>query len=285
MTLSTYWLRGALPALGIALLTIVLAGCPSGTLVEEFITVGRPGADTETPPTVSGAITIEGITTDALRVSWPAASDDTTPAPDLEYRVVYSTNQADVQTLDATLTTIANTPTNSASRGVLTAGGVTTQDVTGLPQETRYWVNVVVSDRGDPPNVTEFGEVSGAVLGGNVQVLRSGAPLTFVDEVYVQLTGTFSYIMQIENTGVGDLVVSDWTVNEIAGDPNISYSIPDSSPPLDAIKPGETSEIIELEVEINGNDSVSSESGNWTIVSTDPDGDTVFNVDITYSYY
>jgi len=105
----------------------VMTGCGGGGSGDEL-----PGQ----PPTVTGQVTLSGA--EVINVAWPAATDDLTPAADLEYQVVYSTD-GNISTVDAAVANGAVAMPWTKNIGTFT--------IAGLNIGTKYYVAVLVRDQ------------------------------------------------------------------------------------------------------------------------------------------
>lgn len=278
--LKGYWLKGGLPALGIALV-VVLVGCPSGTLLGDFVTAGLQQNGGTIAPAVTGGLTLQATGTDTIRVSWTAATDDATPSEQLAYRVVYSTTEADVATKDAALQTFAGITANSATKGAFSSINISSQEITGLTQETRYYVNVVVLDAAATPNSTAYGVANAAPRGGDIVVLGPDDQATTSYTQSFAENASHDRSFRIRNDGIGDLVVSSWTFEETAGGAFFDYSVPSPTPPLATLGPGQTSDPITLRVTTTASAGGNSGTANWTFVSSDPDGNKTVQLNVS----
>ncbi len=151
----------------LAAAVLVVISCPNDDLLlaisqsDEDGSGDGNGEDTSetdtTSPTTSGSITFTAVQGTSFTVSWAAASDNATASEDLEYRGVYSTNAAAVQTKEATLSAFSEITMNDATRGKFTGSNLTSQALAGLAPDTEYHVNVVVLDEADTPNSVAYG--------------------------------------------------------------------------------------------------------------------------------
>lgn len=91
-----------------------------------------------TPPSLTTQLVVRDVTTTTARLTWDEASDSITPASELEYRVVYST--------DSTLIDTAEKVAALAGNGVLLdwSKNQYSRNVTGLTQGTTYYFSLII---------------------------------------------------------------------------------------------------------------------------------------------
>lgn len=94
-------------------------------------------ASTTTAPVVGTTITFSNKTSTSFTVTWGAATDDTTAAAALQYKMVYSASN--------NITTVAEALANGTVKLDWTANILTT-NMTGLTAVTPYYVAVLVKD-------------------------------------------------------------------------------------------------------------------------------------------
>jgi hypothetical protein len=103
----------------------------------------------------NGKITITKTENTSLEINWQQATDDATPAESLRYQVYYSLSE---NIGDVTL---------AEANGIIAkpwASNKTSCTITGLTENTRYYINILVRDTDD--NKASYKTVSGITNGG-----------------------------------------------------------------------------------------------------------------------
>ncbi len=113
-------------------------------------------------PVAGTGTTFTGSDGAVIDLSWGAATDDKTPAAELQYRVY--------QSLDNNIATVADCTANGAVAMDWTAGATTATVSTGIQLSTPYWFTVVVRDAAGNltgyPTATYTTPASGKVILG-----------------------------------------------------------------------------------------------------------------------
>jgi hypothetical protein len=169
------------------------------TALAGWVDAGAPGcADADiTPPAFEGALAAEGLAS-AIRLSWSAATDDVTPAADIEY-LIYEASTPGGQDFDfpilltapgATEATIAPLPNDTTLYYVVRA-----RDVIGNIDENEVEVSATTAADGDttPP---VFAGVTGAIAIGTTAVQLTWDAAT--DDV--SPSGSISYVAYVATT-------------------------------------------------------------------------------------
>jgi len=140
------------------------------------------GPDTLAP--VPGTVTASNPTSSTVDLSWSAATDDVTPAADLEYRVFYSLTDD----IDSVADVLANGTAASEWQK-----NVTSLTVKSLALEMPYYFNVLVRDKAQ--NTAVYGGASAATLGGGWQA----------EELVDDYTGGAVYYSRLAVSPKGDV--------------------------------------------------------------------------------
>ena len=266
-----------LAPIGILLLSFVLAGCPNGSLLDLL-------RDREPPvPGGEGNLQVTALSWDTLQVSWNSATDDNTPAADLEYRL-YCATENTLETFDEA--------EQSAVASTIWAEG-DTAEVDGLVRSTPYWVNVFVRDRAG--NIAAYKQLDGATLMGPVaqvrltQVTHEGVT-TYPDLIIQNLDenpvdfGTLARFASsiiaeftIFNNGDMDLILEGTApFPEIYSENWNVFSLSVDIAQMDAVIPKEGGSVV-FEVEAYNDDysgAPRTENGSITFYCNDPDNST-----------
>lgn len=147
------------PSLLLALVLVALApGCGGGDTnanpdIGDHFDSGVDG----TLPSPGGSLMAENPTSSTVDLSWTAATDDTTAAANLEYRVYFSLTNIDEE----------GDLLDHGTAASEWAPGLTSLTVESLALETTYFFNVLVRD--EAGNVAAYGGASATTLGGTWQ--------------------------------------------------------------------------------------------------------------------
>jgi len=148
-----------------------------------------PPSPSDSAPT-PGTLTASNPTSSSVDLSWTAATDDVTPAAELEYRVYYS--------LEDNLDTVENVLANGTAASDWQKGA-TTLTVKSLALDMPYHFNVLVRDGAQ--NVAVYGGASASTLGGAWQP----------QETIEVAAGESAYYSRLAVNSKGD-VVAYWTM-------------------------------------------------------------------------
>ncbi len=212
------------------LLLLMSIGCASSESADET----PPVATDEAPPvaTVDTTVPTAGNTgailatpaNDSVDLSWTAATDNVTPANELLYKVFYSSNQADVETLTAI---------NNATEVNGFTADLISKTVSGLTADTTYFFNVIVQDAAGNETLYVFKEaktldIVAPVLTNSV-ISVTGAPSDTLDLSWTAATDTqgISYkIYYSTNVGMDTVanIENNGTLAETVTDTNTTLT-------------------------------------------------------------
>jgi hypothetical protein len=158
--------RSARSSLAVILLLITASGCGGGDAStdagHDACSCGDGGGD-RIPPDPGTTLTASNPTSSTVDLSWSAATDDTTAAASLEYRVYFS--------LTDNLDALGDVENNGTAAGDWQAN-LTALTVDSLSLDTTYYFNVLVRD--EAGNMAVYGGASETTLDGSWQ---DAAPL------------------------------------------------------------------------------------------------------------
>lgn len=177
---------------------VELGGVESGFMVSKAIT---DVISTSAPVAGSiGSINTNGKTISTISISWAQAGDNITPANLLEYSVYYSKNSA--------IDTFQNAQMNG-SQALNWTSNITSHIITGLENNTNYYINVFVRDSANNIsgyNITSAKTSAPVTLGwGNTQYPAtyngvSGSSCTFYGQIYAE------GVTNVQDQGAGIIV-------------------------------------------------------------------------------
>lgn len=209
-----------------------------------MITVTIPGSTIDsTPPTISNtSVNISTTTSSSAIVYWTGATDDTTAASALMYKLFYSTDNSYMSNINAIEST--TTAFNDWQASLLSA------DVTSLQPKTIYYFNVLVKDEAGNKAIYAFKSATTSALTPSIDktpptlsssTITSSANsdisytinwMAATDDVSTISTLEYKVFLAEETTYINNIntiennttVVSDWQTNLL------SYQITDLSP-------------------------------------------------------
>ncbi len=158
--------RSACSSLAVVLLLVSASGCGGGDTSADagpLDACNCDGGGDGTPPEPGNTLTASNPTSSNVDLSWSAATDDTTAAASLEYRVYFS--------LTDNLDTLGDVESNGTPAGDW-ALNLTAFTVESLSLDTTYFFNVLVRD--EAGNMAVYGGASETTLDGSWQ---DAAPL------------------------------------------------------------------------------------------------------------
>ncbi len=181
--------------IAISIFAFVMLGCPTDSITGELN--GGGGNDTTAPvPGDGGTIVASGETVSSVALAWTDASDDTTQASDLQYRVFYSTED--------NITSVTAAAANGSEATIGWTDGITDHTVSSLSSNTTYYFVVVVQD--EAANAAAYNPVSTATILGE-DTTAPAVPVdalsvvTVVDEITITWTAAND-----DQSDTGDLV-------------------------------------------------------------------------------
>ncbi|MDT8446207.1 MAG: fibronectin type III domain-containing protein [bacterium] len=148
------------PLIWAVIAALALAGCKK---TEEEATL----TDSSAPTLSDSALTLSDASSDSIKLSWTAASDDQDPSNQLTYRAYYSSS--------SNLDSLSNTETNGTAVGDATAD-ITSVTIAGLSTAQTYYFNVVAADT--QGNQTAYTQTSGATVDTTAPTPGGSATLT-----------------------------------------------------------------------------------------------------------
>lgn len=217
-----------------------------------------PTADV-TAPVPGSELSLDSTSYNSITVVWTAATDDQDDASDLIYTLYYS------ETDD--VSGVADAGDNGTEVDISSGSPVT---IDSLSYGSTYYVNIIVEDSSD--NAAEYGSRSMVTLDGpRIEVTYGDWSETYIAvNDYAGHATTATKTITITNNADADqaLEIASWSVE---GTTTMAVFSLGSDPPLEAIDPGNTADVVVTATTVGGNGSYGGYAGyTFSVVSNDP---------------